>query len=285
MDAVRYAGALALAFAAGCAAPAPSALPGWRAGDGIPIPHWFSLKSPSGKDLLDESPSRYPHHCALWIADKVQLGDGPIVDYYHRTSERSAITPASEARWATQDDRSMFTATLRWVTDGTPVLDDERKLVFTMLEAGEYLFDLEWTLRAAYGDVSFHSDAVHYAWPYLRLHPQFSVEHGGALVDDQGRSGQAATNLRHANWVDASASIDGVTEGVAVFLPQDGEWRKFVTRDYGIIGPRRADARSGKPFVLARGESLGGRVRIFVHRGDATSGKVAARYREYVAGR
>lgn len=257
----------------------------WRAGEGVQLPHWLGLKSPSGKELLDATPARYPHHCALWIADKVQLGDGPVIDYYHKTNARSAIVPHGEARWTTPGERRVFTASLRWITEDQPVLDDERTLSFEALDHGEALIDLKWTLRAAHGDLRFHSDAVHYAWPYLRLHPQFSVEQGGALVDDVGRSGQAATNLRHANWMDASATIDGVTEGIAVFLPQDGQWRKWVTRDYGILGPRRPDAQSGKPLVLARGESLAGRVRILVHRGDAESGRVAQRYREYVDGR
>ncbi|MCC6782741.1 MAG: PmoA family protein [Planctomycetes bacterium] len=256
----------------------------WRAGEGVALPHWTGLRSPSGKELLDPAPTRFPHHGALWIADKVQLGEGPVIDYYHKTHPRSAIVPQGEASWATVGTRRVFTASLRWVTDGQPVLDDVRTLGYAALGSGEALIDLEWSLRAAYGELRFHSDAVHYAWPYLRLHPQFSVERGGSLVDDQGRRGQAATNLQYANWVDASATIEGVTEGIAVFLPQDGQWRKWVTRDYGIVGPRRPDARSGRPFALAAGDELRGRVRIFVHRGDARAGAVAARYRAYVRG-
>ena len=108
------------------------------------------------------------------------------------------------------------------------------------------------------------------------------MQQGGRLVDDVGRVGQEATNGQYANWVDYSAAVDGASEGVAVFVPQDGGWRKWLTRDYGTFGPRRVDALSGREFALGKGETLAGSVRLFVHRGDATTGGVAARYRDYV---
>lgn len=322
MDAVRRRRAAALAglmaLAAGCAGPSPlrqtvlyrddtagvalvmvddRALVGWRYGSGYAIPHWFPLRSPSGKDLLVQHPDPYPHHRALWIADKVQLGDGPVVDFYHCTQNqidradasrghRHFIRQRTMTRSELQDGRAVFAARLQWLVDGrTPVLDDDREWTVTPLPDGEATLDLAWRLTAAHGPVTFHSDPVHYAWPYLRVHPQFSVAAGGTLVDDVGRCGQQATNGRYANWVDCSNTVDGVTEGVAVFLPQDGEWRQWLTRDYGCFGPRRPDAWSGTRFTLAQGGSLAGRVRILVHRGDARTGRVAERYRDYVEGR
>lgn len=268
----------------------------WRYGREYAIPHWFPLRSPSGKDLVIQHPDPYPHHRAMWIADKVQLGDGPVVDFYHCFKNQLDAQDASKgyAHFIRQqgmpvcevkDGKAVITAVLQWLTSGKPVLDDERTLVVTPLADGEALLDLRWTLRAAHGPVTFHSDWVHYAWPYLRLHPQFSVARGGVLVDDVGRTGQDATNERHANWIDASGTVDGVTEGVAVFVPQDGGWRKWLTRAYGCFGPRRDDARSGSRFTLGKGEELPGRVRIFVHRGDAVAAGVAARYRDFVEGR
>jgi hypothetical protein len=125
---------------------------------------------------------------------------------------------------------------------------------------------------------------VHYGWPFLRIHPRFSVQQGGRLVDDVGRVGQEATNGQYANWVDYSAEVDGVTEGVALFIPQDGTWRKWLTRDYGTFGPRRPDGLSGGRFALGEGQSLAGTARLYIHRGDADTGRVAARYRDYVEG-
>ncbi len=267
---------------------------GWQFAAASPIPHWFPLRSPSGKELLAQHPDPYPHHRAMWIADKVQLGAGPVVDFYHcfqnQIDPRDAgagfrhfVRQQSLPRCETVGRRAEIEAHLQWLQDGrTPVLDDERSLVVTALGDGEALLDLSWTLRASHGPVTFHSDWIHYAWPYLRLAPAFSVERGGVLVDDVGRRGQKGTNGQYANWIDCSCTIDGVTEGVAVFLPQDGTWRKWLTRGYGTFGPRRPDHLSGTKFTLAEGATLAGAVRLFVHRGDAATAGVARRYRDYV---
>jgi hypothetical protein len=268
-------------------------LVGWQFAARFAIPHWFPLRTPSGKDLLVQHPDPYPHHRALWIADKVQLADGPIVDFYHCTKNqldpddpskgyRHRICQQALPRCAAAGDRAVVDSELQWRIDGAPVLADARTFAVRALPGGDYLLDLAWMLRAAHGDVTFHSDQVHYGWPYLRVHPQFTPAHGGKLVDDVGRSGQQATNEQYANWVDYSNTIDGVTEGVAVFIPQDGSWRKWLTRDYGTFGPRRPDAQSGTKFTLPPGAQLAGSTRIFVHRGDAAAGNVAQRYREYV---
>lgn len=259
---------------------------GWQYGAEWAMPHWFPLRTPAGRELLVQQAEPFPHHRAMWIADKVQLGDGPVVDFYH--GQPKALVPrirSDRTLTATSEDaRSVvLVGAQQWVAGDATFLDDERRLRVRLLDDGQALIDLEWTLRASHGPVTFHSDWIHYAWPYLRLHPRFSQQGGAAVVDDCGRRGIEAIHGQYANWVDCSATIDGVTEGVAIFVPQDGEWHKWLVRDYGCIGPRRPDAQSGVKFMLAKDEEMRGRVRLFVHRGDAVTGNVAARYREYVA--
>lgn len=268
----------------------------YQFGAELALPHLWPLRSPSGKDLLVQHPDPYPHHRALWIADHVQLEGGTAVDFYHcwknlvdkekpALGYRHAIRHRGFSTCAVAGDRVELAAELQWLVDGAPVLDEERVLEVLDLGDGEVLLDLSWSLRAAHGAVTFRSDQVHYAWPYLRVHPRFSVQQGGVLVDDRGRRGQQGTNEQYALWVDYSNEVDGVTEGVTVFVPDDGVERKWLTRDYGCFGPRRPDALSGTKFVLGRGEVLRGRVGILVHRGDAVGGRVAERYRRFVAGR
>jgi len=110
------------------------------------------------------------------------------------------------------------------------------------------------------------------------MDPAFSGESGGTIRDDQGRTGQEATNERYAAWVDYSNTVDGLTEGVTVFTPRDGRPRKWLTREYGTFGPRRPDDHSGTGFTLRRGEVVGGAVTLYVHTGDATSGRAAEVY-------
>jgi hypothetical protein len=165
------------------------------------------------------------------------------------------------------------------------VLDETRRLRLVALPDQEYFLDLVFTLTASYGDVEFVSDWVHYAWPFVRMHPRFSVDQGGRITSSTGAVNQEQTNGQIARWIDYSNTVEGTTEGLALFShPQNPSPHKWLTRDYGTFGPRRPDDRSGVPFTLRRQESITQRVGILVHRGDVDSGKVAQRFELYAAG-
>jgi hypothetical protein len=167
-----------------------------------------------------------------------------------------------------------------------PVLDELRRLHVVALGQGEYLLDLTFTVTAAHGNVQFTSDAAHYAWPYVRMNKDFNVDVAkGKITNSEGGTDQAGTNAKEAHWVDYSAQRDGGPEGLAIFShPDNGYPHLWLTRDYGTFGPRRVEAKNGKPFDLAKGQSLRQRVGILVHLGDVASGRVAERYQQYVSG-
>jgi hypothetical protein len=81
-----------------------------------------------------------------------------------------------------------------------------------------------------------------------------------------------------------SNTVDGTTEGLAVFQWPDGNEHKWLTREYGTFGPRRPDAQSGERFTVAKGDSIRQRVGVLVHRGDVKSGRVGKRYERFVGG-
>ena len=263
-------------------------------GEEYAIPHIWPLRSPTGRLLTVQHPDPYPHHRSLWIADKVQLRDGPVIDFYHCWNNlrdrdrpdlgyRHFIRHSEFLKREAKADHAVLASALRWIVDEqNPVLDEARTMRVTACGDGEYLLDLTWKLTATYGDVKFCSDWVHYAWPYLRMRPEFSGEQGGTIVDDRGRRGQEQTNGKYASWIDYFNTVEGVTEGLAMFIHPDGDDHKWLTREYGTFGPRRSDGLSGTGFTLRAGDSLKGRVGIFVHRGDTHDGRVAERYRQYV---
>jgi hypothetical protein len=185
------------------------------------------------------------------------------------------------------EDRAQLGMQLVWEMDGDlPVLDEKREMRIVALGGGEYFLDLTFTLTAAHGDVEFLSDWSHYAWPYVRMHPQFSEQNGGRMVNSEGGVGEPEVMGKTAVWVDYTNTLDGVTEGLAIFSHTDNpQPHKWFNRGYGTFGPRREDDRSGKPFTLKKGESLRCRAGILVHRGDTQAGRVAERYREYIEGK
>jgi Family of unknown function (DUF6807) len=270
----------------------------YRYGAELDLVHYWPMRSPSGRSMLVQKAEPYPHHRSFWFADTVRLeGQEKDTSFYNALTSgikteageygppfRDRIRHKSFSRLDAKGGRAAVVSELVWETDGRPVLDERRSLVVHSLGKGEYLLDLTWTLVAAHGDVAFTSDDVHYAWPYLRLDPAWSGEKGGKIISDTGATGQEATNLKPALWIDYSNTVEGVAEGVAVFQWPDGHDHRWLTREYGTFGPRRPDDRSGKPFTLKNGESIIQRVGVLVHRGAAAAGRVRERYEKYVKG-
>jgi hypothetical protein len=262
----------------------------------LDLPHYWPLNSPGGKSMLVGKTEPYPHHRSFWIADTVRLNGGREVSVYNglysgvKSGEKDFGPPFRDrvrhlkfTRLDAKDDRAEIGAELLWEMDkSVPVLKEARRLRVEALGAGEYFLDLDFALTAAFGDVEFVSDEVHYAWPFLRLEPRWSGDHGGRLISDSGATGEEATNLKPARWIDYSNTVEGETAGIAVFQWPDGREHRWLTRKYGCFGPRRPDDRSGKPFTLKKGESISQRVGVLVHKGDAKNGQVANRYRLFI---
>lgn len=290
----------------------------YQYGAEVDLPHYYPVRSPSGKLLTIQRTDPYPHHRSIWFADTVQLAGQRQTSFYMGVySGRDAQPPYRDRVRHVEFTKTEMTpggativAKLRWEADAgkLPVMDEARELRVVALGQGEYFLDCRFALTAAYGAVTFKSDSTHYAWPYIRMHPQFAVEaqtvekipgvngqkpqekivgtkSHGTLTNSEGAVNQKDTLMKPARWVDYSATVGGVTEGLTVFADPQQPPPRFFTRDYGCFGPRRPDDRSGKPFVLPQGETLKTRVGILVHRGDVSAGQVVARYEQFAAGK
>jgi len=263
---------------------------------GLDMPHYWPMSSPSGKNMLVRQTKPYPHHRSFWFADTVRLKGGREVSTYNalytgkKLDTETYVSPFRDhirhvkfTRSTAKGKRAVINTELVWEMDNDqPVLQEQRHLVIRSLGNGEFELDITFKLTAAYGEVEFVSDDVHYAWPFLRLHTRFSGESGGIISTDNGAVGEDATNMKIAKWLDYSNTINSITEGVAVFQWPDGQDHRWLTREYGCFGPRRPDDQSGKPFILQLNQTMIQRVGILVHNGGVKSGKVAQRYKRFV---
>lgn len=270
-------------------------------GTNVDLPHFYPVRSPSGKSMTVEQTDPYPHHRSFWFADTVQLEGQRQVSFYNAfysgTGDKKHPQPpfrdhvrhvANTTTTYPEGGKGELATKLVWEMDDgkIPVLDEARRMKIVALGGGEYFLNLQFTLTASYGDVTFHSDAVHYAWPFIRLNKDFNSENGGVLVNSEGATGQTNTNMKFAQWVDFSRTGVPDAEGLAMFShPSNEQPHAWLTRDYGCIGPRRVDAKSGQPFTLKKGETISTRCGVLVHQGDVKSGRVAERYAAYAAGR
>lgn len=269
-------------------------------GNDVDLPHFFPVRSPSGKSMTVEQTEPYPHHRSFWFADTVQLEGQRQVSFYNafysgtgdqknpKPPFRDHIRQVAFTQQRSGAGQAELAAKLLWEMDDgkIPVLDESRQMRIVALGRGEYFLDLHYTLTASYGDVTFRSDAVHYAWPFIRLNDDFNAKGGGMLVNSEGQTGQTNTNMKVARWVDFSRAGAPDAEGLALFShPANEHPHAWLTRDYGCFGPRRVEAKSGKPFTLKRGETLQTRAGVLIHKGDVQSGRVAERYQAYAAGK
>ena len=277
----------------------------YQYGADLEVPFFWPVRSPSGKlmtlKIADAKKKQsYPHHRSFWFTDKIQLVGQRDVNfytaYYGRLDKKDPKSPFRDrikhvkflpAAGGKGTGAARIGMKLLWQADRkTPYLDETRDMRITALGGGQYFLDITFTVTAAYGDVRFTSDSTHYAWPYVRMHPQFSPQAGGTITNSAGGVNQKGTHNKVATWVDYSGTVGGVTEGLAIFSHPDNDHpHKWLTRDYGCFGPRRIDKRSGnRKFVLSKGKSLTRRVGIFVHRGDVKAAAVAKRYARYAKG-
>jgi hypothetical protein len=269
-------------------------------GANVDLPHFYPLRSPSGKSMTVQQTEPYPHHRSFWFADTVQLEGQRQASFYNalytgagdkknpQPPFRDHIRQVAVTSQRSGTGQAELGLKLLWEMDDgkIPVLDETRQIRIVALGDGEYFLDLQFTLAASYGDVTFRSDAVHYAWPFIRLNTNFNSTAGGLLVNSEGGTGQTNTNMKMARWVDFSRTGVPDAEGLAMFShPSNEHPHAWLTRDYGCIGPRRIETKSGKPFTLKRGETISTRAGVLVHKGDVKSGRVADRYQAYAAGR
>ncbi len=268
----------------------------YRYGYEVDLPHYI-LYSPSGQALTVERTEPYPHHRSFWFADAVQLAGHRPANFYnawYTRVEKSDFGPPFRDRIRHLEltaepagpGAMIFRKRLVWEMDQRrPVLTETRIMKVLTLGGGEYFLDLTFRLTAEYGHVDFLSDATHYAWPFLRMVPAFSVQQGGVITNSEGKINEEGTNMQVAKWVDYSNTVDGCTEGVAVFSHAENEHpHRWLTRNYGTFGPRRVDEKSGKRFALPQGQSIATRVGVLVHRGDVREGRVGERYEKYLSG-
>ena len=271
----------------------------YQYGKDVDLPHYYPLRSPAGQLLTVQVTEPYPHHRSFWFADTIELAGQPKMStymaLYSGQDKKKPVGPfgtyVRHEEFLGQQVMPQGTTIgmkLVWLGESgkLPLMDETREVRFVALGMGEYFFDNRFTLTAAYGDVKFVSDATHYAWPYVRIHPQFSVQDGkGKITNAEGKTNQKETLNQVSRWLDYSGEVQGVTEGLAMFSDPEQPAPRFFTRDYGTCGPRRPDETSGKPFELKKGQSLKQRMGVLVHSGDASAGRVAERYRQYAEGR
>lgn len=259
-------------------------------------PYLHPLRSASGKVITRGYPMEeiageshdHPHHRGLWFSH----GDVNGFDFWgneKRGGNFGRIVLSKVNNLAGGKDSGIIDAVLEWRDpSGKPLLTEARKMIFYNQPKTRTIdFDILLTAmeKVTFGDTKEGTFAVRVATP-------LQEGNTGKIVDSQNREGEKQIWGKRADWVDYSGTVEGEPLGIAIFdhpgNPRHPTW--WHARGYGLFAANifgwkdfeNDKSKDGK-LVLAPGETLRFRYRVFIHPGDSRSARVAQTYRDYTA--
>jgi hypothetical protein len=238
-------------------------------------------------DPADKAPKDHPHHTSLWIA----YGEVSGVDNWSIADKAGWQVHKSFENVTSGPVAGGFRETLDW-TDAAkkPDMAEVRTVRIWRMPAGARLLDVEVTLQAKYGKVTF-GDTKEGGIISTRMRTEFrSDKYGseGRLVLSTGLAGTAAWGKR-ADWCDVSGMVGGKRLGYAIFdTPGNPAFpTRWHARDYGLVSTNPFAVASFEKgaakneVTLAEGKEMTFRYRVYFHEGDEKAGAVASRYADY----
>ena len=242
--------------------------------------HW-----PMRHDVPGET-NDHVHHRSMWIA----FGDVNGVDNWSEepghgyTLHRQTLTTYSGYVCGGFETLSDWTD-----SQGKKLLEQHLKVRVFPLPEEEHLVDVEVTLTATEGDVRF-GDTKEGGILSVRVASSMDVPRGGRIENSEGGINEPQTWGKRAHWCDYSGQVEGVSVGIAI-MQHPSSFRHpawWHVRDYGLmtVNPFGLAAftqgQEHGDYTLPHGESLRWRFRVCIHRGNATEGKVAQRWNDFV---
>jgi len=259
-----------------------------------PFPYFYPVMGPTGVNITRHWPMKegeneardHRHHRSLWFTH----GEVNGRDFWSGRNERIAHDEFLELTSGSQV--GVIKSKNKWVaSNGEIVCTDTRTYKFSG-GSGQRMMDLEITIHASHGDVTFGdtkegSMAIRLA-PTLRVEGEVGKGH---IINSEGhRDGQAWG--KRAAWCDYYGPLKDDVVGVAIFdhpqNPRHPTW--WHVRTYGLFAanPFGVHNFENKPkgtgdLAVKSGDSVTFRYRFYFHKGDCEQANVAARYREYAA--
>ena len=249
----------------------------------FPKPFFAPVRSTGGAIITrligDPTDKDHPHHKGIWLSvDEVNevkfwAEQGKILN------KTLASTPATAAGPA------KLTLTNHWLgADGQPVLIETTTVTF--FPSRLIVYDI--TLTPFVEKVTFEDTKE--GWLGIRVATSMREKVGGVVVNAEGKQTTKECWGQPSKWVDYSGPVDGQTHGVAIMdHPANFRPSRYHVRYYGLFsvspfgeGAYQNDKAKSSPVALESGKSLRLRYALHVHAGNATEGKVAEAYEQFL---
>ncbi len=264
-------------------------------GSAYPRPFLYPLIGPYGASVTRHFPMQniegerqdHKHHRSVYTA----YGDVNGVDDWSEEPGHGRIVHTGFQGL----EQGPVYATIRsqsdWVSNsGEKVMSESRTVTIYGVPSAARVLDYEVRLTASVGEVKF-GDTKEGGILSVRVATSMDAARGGKIENSYGGVNEKETWGKRAEWCDYSGPVEGKWVGIAV-MDHPGNFRYptyWHVRDYGLMTANMFglsafynDPQRRGDYTLPEGESLVFRYRIYVHPGDATQGRVAARYHDFV---
>ena len=254
-------------------------------------PYFFPVLGPNGREVTRGETSDiskdHVHHRSLYVA----YGEVNDVDLWGEGSNSGRVVPQGFTQKQGGAVVSRLYTQNSWQTQAGEVLmtDVQNYRIYNLPEDAAIL-DLDLSFIASVGDVHF-GDTKEGGIISIRVHPSMNASDGGKMENAFGGINEAETWGKRANWCDYSGVVDGTPVGIAVFdhIVNPRYPTYWHVRNYGLMGSNifggasfERDPSKDGSYTLKQGEEMHFRFRVLIHAGDATVGKVAQKYHDFI---
>ena len=254
-------------------------------------PYFFPVLGPNGREVTRGETSDiskdHVHHRSLYVA----YGEVNDVDLWGEGSNCGRVVHQS----FTQKHGGAVVGSIytdnNWETkDGKVLMTDKQNFRIYNLPEDRAIIDLDLSFIASAGDVHF-GDTKEGGIMCIRVHPSMNASDGGKIENAFGGINEAETWGKRANWCDYSGIVEGIPVGIVVYdhIVNPRYPTYWHVRNYGLMGSNifgsgtfERDKSKDGSYILKEGEEMNFRFRVLIHAGDATQGRVAQKYHDFI---
>ena len=249
-------------------------------GPELPKPYLSPVHAPGGaiitRAIGDPEDKDHPHHKGIWCS----------VDEVNKTRFWAEAGKILNVRVeAVEGNPAQLKLKNHWLgPDELPVLIETTTI--SIFSSRLMVYDATFT--AAVDKVEFEDTKEGLFG--IRVATTMREKVGGVIVNAEGKKGTKECWGQPSKWVDYTGPVDGKSYGVAIMdHPSNFRPSRYHVRDYGLFsispfgeGAYQNDKSKAQPVELEAGKQLRLRYGLYVHAGDATAGKVADAYEQFL---
>ena len=254
-------------------------------------PYFFPVRGPEGRQVTrgetSEISKDHVHHRSLYVA----YGEVNDVDLWGEGENSGRVVHQSFTEQSAGAVVGKLYTKNDWLSKaGEKLMSDQQNFrIYSTPETGS-IIDLDLTLSASAGDVHF-GDTKEGGIISIRVNPSMNASDGGKIENAFGGIAESETWGKRAHWCDYSGIVEGTHLGIAVYdhitnprYPTYWHVRNYGLMTTNIFGPGtfESDPSKGGGYILKAGEEMNFRFRVYIHAGDASTGKVGQKYHDFI---